>query len=411
MTVSSPSVVMLTADRQIDRRILQEAQSLRARGWQVTLIAMPEDAPAPLPAGLDVIRVGAGNTGTPSRESFILDAYRVIRSLLPMNGRLMRFAKQVAWSYVVDQEQFYQRLYGASALQFRPTVFVAHDLPMLAVAHRAAHACGARLVYDSHELFAEQEFSNSERKRWRHIEGQHIGACDAVITVNPSIARELETRYELENPVNVIYNAAYLESPSPAKGKLRRQLGLPDDARILLMQGGLSAGRNIDTLVRAMAKVKTQDVHLVLLGDGQITRYLKRMVRSLHLENRVYFHPAVPQHALPEYTIDADLGVIPYLASCLNNRYCTPNKLFEYVAAELPMLASDLPEISRIVNEFNLGLTTDFGSEASIAQGIDNCFAKSDRLVQWRQNAARARNQLCWEQEERKLISIFEAFR
>lgn len=411
MTVSPPSVVMLTADRQIDRRILQEAYSLRSRGWQVTLIAMPEDAATPQPSDLKVIRVGAGNSGTHSRESFILDAYRVIRSLLPMNGRLMRLAKKIAWRYLVDQEQFYQRLYGASALQFQPTVFMAHDLPMLAVAHRAAKACGARLVYDSHELFAEQEFSDSERRRWRAIEGQHIGACDAVITVNPAIARELETRYKLAKPVNVIYNAAYLQSLSPVKGKLRRLLGLRDDARILLMQGGLSAGRNIDKLVRAMAKIQTQDVHLVLLGDGQITHYLKRIVRSLQLEDRVHFHPAVPQQALPEYTIGADAGVIPYVASCLNNRYCTPNKLFEYVAAELPVLASDLPEISRIVNEFELGTTADFGSEASIALGIDKCFANAERLDQWRQNAARARNQLCWEQEEKKLISIFEALR
>lgn len=412
MAASSPSVIMLTADRQIDRRILQSAQSLRNCGWQVTIVAMPADTICPFEDGQHIVRVGNNEqTVVPRRESLVLAVYRIVRAILPMNGRLMRALKRLAWSVFVDQENFYQRLYGPTVQRFKPTVFMAHDLPMLPVARRAAEASGAKLVYDSHELYAEQEFSSAERRKWREIEDKHIRACNAVITVNPSIARELEARYRLAQPVHVLYNAAYLEAPQTARRTLHDALALPDGARILLMQGGLSAGRNIETLVRAMAKIRTPDVHLVLLGDGQLERRLQRVVRDLGLEQRVHFHAAVPQARLPVYTASAHAGAIPYLANCLNNRYCTPNKLFEYIAAELPVLASDLPEISRVVHTYDLGLTADFSTEAAVAAGIDTFFSDSGRIQRWRQNAAAARSQLCWEQEEKKLVSIFEAFR
>ncbi|MCF7767865.1 glycosyltransferase [Achromobacter pulmonis] len=412
MRVPSPSVVMLTADRQIDRRILQQAQSLRSHGWQVTLIAMPLDDSNRAQEGSEVVRVGASqDSPAPRRENFILSVYRVLRGLVPMNGRTMRLAKRLAWRYFVDQEQFYQRLYGEAALRFTPTVFVAHDLPMLAVARQAAQACGARLVYDSHELYAEQEFSPFERNKWRDIESKHIRACDAVITVNPSIARELEQRYRLTAPVNVIYNAAPLETQTESSRIFHEMLHLPPTARVLLMQGGLSAGRNIETLVQAMSRVRNQDVHLVLLGDGQLKQQMTQLASQLKISRRVHFLSAVPQEALPSYTAGADAGSIPYLATCLNNRYCTPNKLFEYVAAQLPILASDLPEIARIVRQFDLGLTVDFNGAESVAKGIEMFFSDPDRLDQWRHNAAVARSQLCWEEEEEKLISIFEAFR
>lgn len=412
MTVPSPSVVMLTADRQIDRRILQQAQSLRNNGWKVTVIAMPLDSSDSSQEGPEIVRVGGDqDSPAPRRENFILGVYRIIRGLMPMNGPAMRLAKRLAWRYFVDQEQFYQRLYGKAALQFKPTVFVAHDLPMLAVARSAAQASGARLVYDSHELYAEQEFSQFERNKWREIENRHIRACDAVITVNPSIARELERRYELDEPVHVLYNAAPLKTQPNGNRIFHQLLGLPQSARILLMQGGLSAGRNIATLVQAMGHVRNQDVHLVLLGDGQLKQQLKRLVDRQKLSHRVHFIAAVPQEELASYTAGADAGSIPYLATCLNNEYCTPNKLFEYVAARLPILASNLPEISRIVREFELGLAVDFSAADSVARGIDSFFSDPSHLDQWRQNATIARSQLCWEKEQEKLIAIFEAFR
>ncbi|BCQ59333.1 hypothetical protein PBOI14_10830 [Pseudomonas sp. Boi14] len=151
---------MLCNDRQIDRRILLQADSLEEDGWHVTILAMPLDDIA----GTEdprVVRIGAQQESAARRENRVLHAYRIVRRHLPMNGRLMRFLKSLAWRFLVDQERFYLNLFLADGTRHPAQVVVAHDLPMLAVACQLAQESGARLVYDSHELYCEQEFSRA----------------------------------------------------------------------------------------------------------------------------------------------------------------------------------------------------------------------------------------------------------
>ncbi len=398
---------MLTPDRQIDRRILLAADSLEAAGWDVTIVAMPLDTP-----GRDdrrVVRIGT-NAGAANRENRVLDAYRWVRGHLPMNGRLMRWMKRMAWRYLVDQESFYLKLFYATASRYSPRVFVANDLPMLPLARKLAEACGARLVYDSHELYSEQDFSDRERRRWAEIEAKYIGACDVVITVNPSIATELEQRYGLSG-VRVIYNAERARGTPPASRRLHEAFALSAEKRIVLLQGGLSAGRNLEVLVDAMRYVQHPDVVLVVLGEGLLLHRLQQIARQEGLKGRVFFHAAVPQSELLGLTASADAGVIPYQSTCLNNHYCTPNKLFEFIAAGLPILATDLPEIGRIVTGHAIGLVGDTGSPRKLAALMDDFFSDAQRLASWRAQVLVARQVICWEQEEKKLAEIYEALR
>jgi len=408
----APDVVMLTADRQIDRRILLEADTLEGAGWRLTIVALPLDAPA---ADEDprVVRVGAASIGA-AREAVVGGAYRWVRRWLPMNSPLMRTLKSIAWRYLVDPETFFSKLFATAIDSYSPAIFVAHDLPMLPVARAAAARCGAKLVYDSHELFSEQEFSEHERRRWAQIEKKHIGACDAVITVNPSIARELQQRYGLAQ-VHVIYNAERSLGTSDAtparQWRFHAAFGLSRESKLLLLQGGLSAGRNIETLVRSMSLVRNSAVHLVILGDGQLKSRLEAIIRDLALSSRVHLHPAVPQRELLGYTVSADAGIIPYQATCLNNRYCTPNKLFEFIAAAIPILGSDLPEIRRIITENRIGQVADLNSPEAIAASIEEFFRDEERLAAWHARALEARKVVCWEREGEKLASIYEGLR
>lgn len=401
------SVVMLTADRQIDRRILLSADSLEAAGWDVTIIAMPLDEQAT--DDRRVVRVGS-KTGPISRENRVLDAYRWVRGHLPMNGRLMRWMKRITWRYLVDQESFYSKLFYGTASLYAPRVFVANDLPMLPVAGQLAQGCGAKLVYDSHELYSEQEFSKREKRRWSEIEAKYIGACDVVITVNQSIATELEHRYGVSG-VRVIYNAERTRQAPAVTRRLHEVFGLPPDKKIVLLQGGLSAGRNLEVLVDAMRYVQNTSVVLVVLGDGLLLCSLQKLAHHQGLKGRVYFHAAVPQTQLLALTAAADAGVIPYQATCLNNFYCTPNKLFEFIAAGLPILATDLPELQRLVEGQQIGLVGDTGSPKKLAALIDDFFSDEQRFATWRANVAVARQRICWEQEEKKLVDIYGALR
>ncbi len=399
---------MLTMDRKIDRRILLEADSLEENGWQVKIVAMMLD-PGDVDSDPRVVRIG-GETRIGSRNQFVLDAYRRVRQCMPMNNWLMRSIKSAAWRYAIDQEKFYLQLYSETAAHFSPTVFVAHDLPMLPVASVACKRCGAKLVYDSHELYSEQEFSSREKRRWAEIESKYISSCDAVITINPSIASELEQRYKINN-VKIIYNAERVEALPINQHLFHKAFGIDPDQKILLFQGGLSAGRNLEVLVGAMRHVRHPQVDLVILGDGQLQNSIKKKAQRIGLTGRFHLHPAVPQKSLILFSASADIGVIPYQATCLNNHYSTPNKLFEYIAAGLPILANDLPEIRNIIDTHQIGFVGDMSTAEKAALLIDQGFSSAQRLEAWRNQVAQVRQLINWENESIKLVEIFERFR
>ena len=175
MMSSQLTAVMLTPDRQIDRRILLQADCLERAGWKVTIIAMPLDET--ISEDERIVRIGQFQSKA-IKESFVLSVYRWTRAHLPMNGALMRLLKRIAWRYFVNREAFYIKLFDQTVSGFSPSVFVAHDLPMLPIAAKAAHSTGAKLLYDSHELYTEQEFSRQERQQWSDVESSGRGGGD-----------------------------------------------------------------------------------------------------------------------------------------------------------------------------------------------------------------------------------------
>lgn len=399
---------MLCNDRQIDRRILLQADSLEEDGWQVRILAMPLDSPEP--EDPRVVRIGAHAEVRAGRESRVLSAYRLFRRWLPMNGHLMRMLKSFAWRFLVDQERFYLNLFLADARLLPGAVIVAHDLPMLAVGVALAEERGLPLVYDSHELYCEQEFSRGQQLNWAGIERKHIGRCDRIITVNPSIAGELQRRYGVTG-VQVIHNAERVAPIQQRSRYLHDYFDIAHQRPVLLFQGGLSAGRNLEALIEAMAAPRIADVHLVLLGSGQLASRLQRLIVRFGLQSRVHLHPAVAQSELLDITRSADAGVIPYQPICLNNYYCTPNKLFEFIAAGLPILASDLPELRRLVHENGIGMVADLSSSRRIAGAVAEMFSDPLRIEGWRKHLLRVRQELSWQIEGEKLKQIYRALR
>jgi glycosyltransferase involved in cell wall biosynthesis len=400
-------IVMFTRDLRIDRRILLEADALGADGWAVRIVAVPGD-PAAGPDDPRVVRL-ASVPGTRSPgDSPLLRAYRALARLTPINSPAFMAARALALSfYRGGPEAFVLRLFADAIERESADVYVAHDLPMLPVAIAAAERHGGQVVYDSHELFVEQELSAVERRLWRRLEGRLIGRADLAVTINPSIARELMTRYGLAR-VEVIQNAERLGAGVAKTQAIRARLRLPASARILLYQGGLSEGRNLEMPIRALRHVRTPGLHLVYLGDGVLAGRLVRLAARLGLSERVHPIPAVPQSELLRYTASADAGLIPYLANCLNTRYCTPNKLFEMVAAGIPIVASDLPELRRLVAGHGIGLVGDTATPEGLAASIDALFA-GEGPARFAPAIAAARRELSWEVESERLVRLYNS--
>jgi len=341
----------------------------------------------------------------------MLSVYNFARKLLSSDQKWIQSVRAFVRVYLFDSVGFYSQLYLSELSGRDFDIIVAHDLPMLPIAVIAAKQNNAKLVYDSHELFVEQNLPRYEMKGWGRIEAKNIKECDAVITINQSIAEELSKRYQLKG-ILVVQNAEKLqmEVPDPPLKLFHEVFHLDEEAKIVLLQGGLLSDRNLEVLVKAISLIQNSSIHLVFLGNGNGVPILKALVSTLDVGEFVHFMPAVQQAELQAYTMSADIGVIPYLPDCLNNYYCTPNKLFEFIAAGLPIVASDLPEIKKIVSGNNIGLVVDSSSEQLIAEAIEQLLVSDKAYRTYKNNALKLRKTLNWEHEGEKVVNLYRNF-
>jgi glycosyltransferase involved in cell wall biosynthesis len=288
----------------------------------------------------------------------------------------------------------------------RPDVVHANDIATLIPGYFAARLSGAKLVYDTHEYAVGVPYRKAV---WAWlaatIERLLIGRCDAVITVSDGIAERLQERYGLEQRPAVVRNVPDLPPPGDAPD-LREEMGI-GSAPLVLHQGAVAEGRGGGNLVRAVAEMDS--AHLLFLGaDGAFAEGLRDLGRGAGLDGRLHFHPPVPLTELLSYTTQADVGVSLLEDTCENHRLALPNKLFEYLAAGLPVVVSDLPEMSRLVGQRGVGWTTDPGDPADIASVLTLALEdRNDASLHERVRAAAA--ELNWPHERSRLTGLYAA--
>ncbi len=289
-------------------------------------------------------------------------------------------------------------------------VYHAHDLNTLPVAYWARKKMGGKLVYDSHELFTETStLSNVERVMAKVTEKYLIRKANNIITVNESIANELSTRYGVIHPTVIMNCPVITDRLNRSKDNLLRQsLGIDKKTPIILYHGGFSPNRGLQNLVKAALHLD-QGI-IVFMGWGIIERELKDLVKANGVGDKVKFAKPVPQKDLLNYATSANLGIIPYQAVGLNNYYTTPNKLFEYMAAGLPIAGSNFPELIKVIEEYNLGKTFNPNDPEDIAQAINYMLADKIRYEQMKKNAVKASEFFNWENESKKLSEIYKKF-
>ncbi|KQY35281.1 hypothetical protein ASD21_10835 [Caulobacter sp. Root1455] len=297
------------------------------------------------------------------------------------------------------------------AIYYDPDLIHAHDLPQLFAGVTAARKLGVPLIYDAHEVYpeistltpAEQEFLViRERTLVKH--------CDALITVNPFCGEFMEKRYGCK-PFNVITNATERTPALEANPRPRRfheRLGLPPTVRILCYQGWFSKdGRGLAELVAAMADVR-HDVHLVMIGYGDHD-YFRDIAKRTGGSARVHTLEAVPWTELLEWSASADVGIIPYQPIDFNHKFCSPNKLYEFIAARLPVLANDLVYLRQVVEGEGFGLVRNLTDPKGMAAAINEMFDPATDIVgQSRRNLMAKGPGWEWPVEAEKLLRIYD---
>ncbi|MCG6658042.1 glycosyltransferase family 4 protein [Halomonas campisalis] len=374
---------------QNDARVLNEAKTLARAGYQVTVhaLALPGIAPrVETPeAGITVRRCGGGqgrkqikSAGGRSASWFSL--------LLQASSRTFALLQM-----------------GRAALRARPQVIHAHDVNVLPTAWLASKLAGAPLVYDAHEISTDREGYHAFRGLVAGLEKRIMPRAAGTITTTDARAKFFARAYGIPRPL-VLQNRPRRVQP-PRGNRIRDELGLSEPWPIVLYQGGLQPGRGLLRLVEAAADVP--NAYFVFIGGGRQRRELGERAESLGLSHRVRFIPTVVLRELPSYTASADIGVQPIENTCLNHFTTDSNKLFEYVMAGLPVVASRLPEISRVVAPHDLGLLVPPGDTPALAAAIRRLVDEPSLRDEYRSRAALAAQSLNWEAQEQALVDLY----
>jgi glycosyltransferase involved in cell wall biosynthesis len=284
-------------------------------------------------------------------------------------------------------------------------LLVSNDLDTLLPNFLIAKLKHLPLVYDSHEYFTEvPELQNRPFVKWvwKSIEKMIFPRLKFVMTVSEPIANHYEEIYGVAPLVvrNVSRNADHITPFT------RKELGVASDDFLLITQGtGINIDKGAEELINAL---NTNDgVCLLIVGSGDVLDQLKSHVKKLEMGDRIKFIPTVPWETLIRYTKVADAGMCLEKDTNLNYRYSLPNKLFNYIAAGIPVIASDLPETGKIIREYNIGVIIDRVTPLSISDAISELKENPLKLEELRKNSIKASGKLNWNKESEKVKELY----
>ena len=364
-------VISVTNDLATDQRVQKVAQTLLNMGFEVLLVG----------------RLLKGSLPVPHYKHHRMKLF---------------FTKGVAFYAAYHFRLFLFLLFK------KADILVANDLDTLLPNYLISKIKGLPLVYDSHEYYTEVpelQGNPTKKKIWLGVEQFIFPKLKKVFTVNASIAQIYEEKYKVK--LNVLRNVprkSHLQLDS--KATLRKQLNLPPDKKIIIMQGsGINVSRGGEEAVEAMQFV--ENTLLYIIGAGDAISLLKQMVIDLKLQDTVIFIAKLPYRELLNYTACADAGLTLDKDNNLNYRYSLPNKLFDYFACGLPVIASKLVEIEKIHHQFPFGILLTEVTAQSVAAAIRSVDVNAPVYQDWLVNIKKASELLCWENEEKIIEEVY----
>lgn len=342
-----------------------------------------------LECGFDVVLIGRKSTGSLELPQWPFRATRM----------RMLFNSGPALYFFFTARLFFKLLFKKAELLY------ANDLDTLLANYLVSKIRNIPLIYDSHELFCEvPELLRApfKRKIWLKLESFIVPRLKYCVTVNDSIAKIFTGKYNV--PFVVVKNIP--DSPNNFTPKSKQDLNLPLDKKIILLQGaGINIDRGAEELIESMQY--TVGVLLLIIGSGDCWAVLKQKVIDLDLKNRVMMIDKLPKNELINYTYQADLGLSIDKNTNPNYLNSLPNKIFDYLHAGVPVLATRLPEIENVISGFNVGGFIDDHKPEHIAARIEAMLNSQD-LLAYKINARKVKQMMNWPNEKVKLIALIQ---
>ena len=288
-------------------------------------------------------------------------------------------------------------------LLFRKYDYIlSNDLDTLPSCFFASKIKNIDLVYDSHELFSEgPELQGRKFVQgfWRNLEDFFLPKIKNSYTVSQSIVEFYDDKYQ--NKMGLIRNI-----PLKKDVLIVDDIVFPTKNKTIIYQGVLNPGRGLKPMIKALNFIN--DLDLIIVGYGKVEEELKDFVAKENMNKRVHFLGRVSRDKLFNYTKKATLGMVLEEPLGLSFQYSLPNKLFDYIHAGIPIIAGNLPEITRIVNKYKVGVLVNDYQPETIANAIKKLLKDDVLLSEIKENQQKAKDILCWEKESEKLDNYFK---
>lgn len=315
--------------------------------------------------------------------------------------------------------------WAAQASQFNADVISGHDLIPLFIGWMSTHfqrrIPNTKLVYDSHEFtIYTGKKSKLHRKCIKYLERFLIKKTAFTIEVNHYIAEEIQKIHHLKHMPIVVRNIPEkwqvdMQTCQYMRQEIIKAFGLSKKNRehresffLLAYHGYIRPERGIEILIEVLSL--NHNLYLFLLGDGENSyiKTLKSLAEKKGVGNRILFHNAVPQSELWKYLGATDVGMITIQAAWKSYYYMLPNKLFENIQAETPVICSDFPAVQKIVEQYKIGLTCNPQSPVAINQCIDTLRLNPEFYQACKKSLKVAKEVLCWENEKKVLYEAYQ---
>jgi glycosyltransferase involved in cell wall biosynthesis len=406
-------------DLSAEARVLKEASTLVAAGHRVTVVgALPPESTTRIDrasrAGVELIRVRL-----PRWRRWWRWVRAPSRAWARLRGRPTRM-DSLDW---LAMWRFGNLGWARSATAAAPVADVhhGHDLTGLPAAARAAGRDRAQLVYDSHELYLDSGAVTGRSPaavRWLdQLERRLASHADALVTVNDALAERLGPRLRARRIV-VVHNCPPRPSADSARDaaaegdRLRRAAGLAPGTPVVLYHGGFRPARGLEPLLEAVRRPELGDVHLALLGFGPLREQLEAAASDPATGGRIHVLGPVPPEEVVAWVASADVAAMPIQPQPLSYYLSTPNKLFESLAAGVPVVGSDAPGFRIVLLDDPggpLGALCDPTDPASIAAAIRSILDlpavdRAELRARCRRAAVERWN---WETESARLVDLY----
>lgn len=319
------------------------------------------------------------------------------------------------WRYYLPRQADWEASLAEVVIELNPDIIHVNDPLIAPVGLRASnklkkiHGKEPRLVYDSHEWWSGLPIQGQDiHTAILQIEKRIVTRADSVVTVVDEIADLLASHYDLPKRPAVIKNLpTYAQVPAQDRKRLRAELGLADETKLMVYSGAISKERGVETAVRALSAL--QDVHLAIVGSDLRSAEVKRLVElseDLGVSDRVHLRPYVPTESIVWFLSTADIGISPLLHT-ENHHLAMPTKLSEYLLSGMVLVVSDCRRQAEFVTQQGVGEVFAAGDPQDFAATIRKVLKNfEDYKSRMDENLLES---LTWESQEVELAAIYQA--